>query len=350
MTLANLRYFPRLPLEDAEGRTAPGESASCVACVAMRDEALNAHACIQALLCQPEIRCIVVADDESSDGTSRILQRIAQQTPRVVLVSRLASSRTRNAKCAALAAAAYYAQSLGPRYLLFVDADVRVEAGTVDALLQYARRTRAQAVSAWPRIAASSGWDELFAPLVTLLLVQCLPMWASTRTKLAAAGNGQLFLVERSAYERSGGHAAIDSVVEDVALAKALTRSGSRVALASAAELAAVIGYGSLQANVMGYGRSLYAGAGIAGCLAFALWQIFGFAGSFVALPFAPQIAICGIAAAFGARLLLAQRMNEPLAVAVRWPLAAFASAVGAFAAAWLGTRGRLTWRGRSVR
>ncbi len=86
-----------------------------------------------------------------------------------------------------------------------------------------------------------------FSPLVPLFLLQALPLRAARCNADArlCAGNGQLFLVDRRAYDRAGGHPA-GALVEDVALARALKRSGARIALASAGAIASVAGYGSL--------------------------------------------------------------------------------------------------------
>ncbi len=54
----------------------------------------------------------------------------------------------------------------------------------------------------------------------------------SARRPSLAVGNGQFLVVRRAAYARAGGHAAVrGEVVDDVALARAVTAAGGRVAV-----------------------------------------------------------------------------------------------------------------------
>ncbi|HZP65336.1 MAG TPA: glycosyltransferase family 2 protein [Rudaea sp.] len=340
--LRNLRFYPRL-----RPRTLPGRS--IVACVAMRNEEENARACIDGLSAQPEIGAILVCDDGSCDRTLPVLMECAERDTRIVVVS-LPDSKD-GSKSAALAVAGTYAASLPYRYLLFTDADVRLERGAAGALLERLHEVEATALTAWPRVRGGTLADVLLAPLVTLLLLQALPMWRSRDgDPRFVAGNGQIFLVEAHAYHRCGGHAAIDDTVEDVALARNLARCGYAVAFASAASIAGTRGYGSLRAAIGSLGRSLYGGGGIAACAAFALWQATAFALPYVLLPFVPAIAAGAVAAGIVARVVLALRMRESPAGVVLAPAAAAIATAGALGIAVAGARGRLTWRGRTIR
>jgi GT2 family glycosyltransferase len=339
--MANLRHFPSL-------RPKTLHEASIVACVAMRDEAENAPACIDALLEQREIVAVVACDDGSRDETRALLEAIAARDARVRLAHLAPGSG--GSKSAALAAAAAAARTVDHRYLLFTDADVRFEAGAAGALLERLRGEGVQAVAAWPRVRCEGFGDLLLAPMVTLFLLQALPMWRSrSGDPRFAAGNGQAFLVERAAYEACGGHARIDATVEDVALARNLVRGGSAVAFASAARIAYVRGYGSVRGGVEGLGRSLFAAAGLRGCAAFAAWQVAAFAAPFAFVTAVPAAAACGIGAAVAARILLAARMRQgALAVALA-PFAATVAGLGALWTAIGAKRGALVWRRRSV-
>lgn len=341
MQLVNLRFYPKL-----RPRSLPERS--IVACVAMRDEESNVRACVGGLLAQPEIGAVLVCDDGSRDRTAALLEELAARDERVLVLP--LPNWEGGSKAVALAIAGTYAASLPYGYLLFTDADVRLEAGAAGAMLARLRETKAQALTAWPRVRCARLGDVLLAPLVTLLLLQVLPMWRSREgDPRFVAGNGQLFLVESRAYRRCGGHVAIDTALEDVALARKLARCGYTVAFASAASIAAVYGYGSLRGAIAGLGRSLYAGSGIAGCAAFALWQAAAFALPYLLLPFTPLIAACAVAAGLVARVTLALRMDESAASVALAPAAATIAAVAAVASAFAGARGRLTWRGRTI-
>src|SRR5207248_3551016 len=56
------------------------------------------------------------------------------------------------------------------------------------------------------------------------------PSLVSDPSSTAAAANGQYLLVKREAYAAVGGHAAIaSSILDDVALARAVKRSGRKI-------------------------------------------------------------------------------------------------------------------------
>lgn len=338
--LANLRHFPLL-------RKTRAQRAHVAACVAMRDEEQNARACIEGLLQQPEIGAIVVCDDGSEDGTRAVLVELALREPRLRIVTRSGAG----SKAAALALAANAAMTLPHSHLLFTDADVRLEPGCVAALLAYAERESADAVSAWPRVHTRSLADALLSPLVTALLLQVLPMQRlRAGDERCAAGNGQLFLVRSRAYARCGGHARNRAIVEDVALARALVRNGSRLALASAARIAWVSGYGSLRANVAGLGRSLFAGAGVPGCVAFALWQWWTLVLPLALLRVSPAAASSALAAAVLARIVLAARMRSGISSAFLAPAGAIVAGFGALLTAVAGSRNAISWRRTALR
>ncbi len=340
VALSNLAEFAAL-------RPARGRPRSIVACIAMRDEGADARGCIESLLAQPEIAAVFVADDGSSDATPAIAASVAAADARVRVLRAPPNGRP---KVGALAAAVELALLLPHRHLLFTDADMRFAPGALGGALAMLRLRRAQALSAWPRVAATSLWDRLFGHFVIGLLLHALPMRAARGTDPRfAAANGQLLLVERTAYERAGGHAAIDALVEDVALAHALKRSGARIVLCSAARVAATRGYGSLRANVRGYGRSLFFGAGFGGCVAFGAWQAAAFVLPWLLVGRATLPALVGIAAALASRALLANRTGESLLTALLAPVEGVCGTAGGFAAAALGMAGGYRWRGRRL-
>ncbi len=320
--IANLGVFPRL-------RPIAAEEEAVDLYVAMRDEADNASAFLDAALAMRGVARIVVADDASTDGTAAILARYAARDARLRIVAAAA-----HGKRAALAAAVA-AVPPRSRWMLFTDADVRLSADAAATLVAYARSEAAAAATAWLRVETPSFASLLLAPIVTLFLLQVLPMRAARGTDPRyAAGNGQCFLVRADAYAACGGHAGLASVVEDVALARALKRAGYRVALASGADLASVRGYASFLDNARGLGRSLYYGAGAVGCVLFALWQLL--------LALAPL-------PLWAARALTARRLREKSLSVVLAPVGALAASAAAILAAWEGMRGAVRWRGRTV-
>lgn len=249
-TLANLRHFPAPPPagpEDFVGGDVPLVSVL----VPARDEAHRIAPCVGSLLAQdyPNVELLVL-DDHSADNTATVvlglgLTEDGGSWPRRQLLrgEPLPPGWTGKAwACAQLARAAR------GEWLLFTDADTVHAPGALAAMLAHARRTRADLLSAWPRQVVGTWSERLVIPLVYVLVLGFLPLWAlawfQRRPQLAAkappdtlrrlgAANGQFLLFRRATYERLGGHAAMRShLVEDVALARLVadrTSQGWRV-------------------------------------------------------------------------------------------------------------------------
>jgi hypothetical protein len=120
-------------------------------------------------------------------------------------------------------------------------------------------------LSPYPRIEANTVGERLVQPLLQWSWLTFLPLRAMERLpnpSLAAAG-GQFLVVRAAAYRRAGGHAAVrDAVLEDIALARAVKRSGGRIALADGSRLATCRMYTSWAELVEGYSKSLWASFG----------------------------------------------------------------------------------------
>jgi glycosyltransferase involved in cell wall biosynthesis len=319
--------------------------------VAMRDEARNARGFLDSVLAVAGVERVVVADDASTDATASIVAQVALHDARVRLVEVPAAARpVPSPKARALSYAIEFAPPVAP-LLFFTDADLRFSPHALRAGERFRRARNAQMVSFWPRVHSPSLWSECFAPLVTLVLLQWLPMRGlrGSDPRFAAA-TGQAMLVETRRYMSGGGHASIASPVEDVALARALKRAGARLALGSGATIATVRGYGGLEANARGYGRSLYFGAGSTGALVAAAWLCAAFVAPCYFAARGSAAGYVGVAASLFSRTVLACIMREsPRSIA----LAPLGGALGAYAAIRAildGTGGRIAWRGRRLR
>ena len=107
------------------------------------------------------------------------------------------------------------------RWLLFTDADTVHEPGDLRRAIHEAARHKVGMLSYSPRQIVSGLAQRTLMPLVFCELALAYPpAKVSDPNQRIAAANGQFLLVEREAYRRMGGHAAVaDKVLEDVELA-----------------------------------------------------------------------------------------------------------------------------------
>lgn len=220
--------------------------------VPARDEASRIEACVRSLLAQGAHE-VLVLDDGSSDATAAL----AAAAGATVICGRPlpAGWLGKPFACQQLADAAHPASTA----LVFVDADVVLEPGAVGGSVVLLRRLGLALVSPYPRQEAP-GLTRLVQPLQQWSWLALLPLrWAerSGRPSLTAC-TGQLLVVDRVAYDRAGGHAAVSGdVVEDLALLRAVKRSGGRGVVVDGTRIATCRMYDDWPALRDGYAKSL---------------------------------------------------------------------------------------------
>ncbi|MET7422862.1 glycosyltransferase family A protein [Dactylosporangium sp. NPDC005555] len=262
-TLINARLLrrpPGAPLLAARAAASPVAAPAAAVLLPLRDEVERVEPCLRALLALDGAPRLLVLDDGSTDGTPDLVRsiggdRVTLLTGRPLPPGWLGKPHA----CQQLADAA------DADLLVFLDADVVLRPDALDAAAAMLGDAGADLLSPYPGITATGAGERLVQPLLQWSWLTFLPLRAmerSPRPSLAAAG-GQFLLVRRAAYDRAGGHAAVrDKVLEDIELARAVKRSGGRIALADGSDLATCRMYTSWREVVDGYSKSLWASFG----------------------------------------------------------------------------------------
>jgi len=314
----------------------------------VRNEAGRLTDCLRSLLDQrglPDAE-VVVYDDASADGTADVVRAVGGDRVRLLAGSTLPTGWLgKPHACAQLAAAA------SGSVLVFVDADVVLADDAVAAAVGLLRGRGLHYVSPYPRQLTGSWLERLVQPLLWWSWMSCLPLRLaerSTRPSMAAA-NGQLLVVDADAYRNAGGHGAVkNAVVEDMALARSLARSGARGVFVDGSAIARCRMYAGPRALVDGYAKSAWCAFGTpVGAVAAA--------SAFLAVALLPWVLV-GITlwawpAAVGgplSRLVAAWRSGQrPLLDAIAHPLSAMAFAAIVMVSLRRHHTGTLTWKSR---
>jgi glycosyltransferase involved in cell wall biosynthesis len=190
-----------------------------------RNEEISLGACLESLVAQADVNSeIIVVDDGSSDGTRNLAGSFAG----VQIISAGALRPGWTGKNNAVFSGAGLARG---EWLLFTDADTVHSPGSLARALAEAQRNEAALLSYSPEQEVHGFWEKAVMPVIFAELAAAYrPADVSDPASAQAAANGQYILISREAYDAVGGHAAVAaSLLEDVALARAVKASGRRI-------------------------------------------------------------------------------------------------------------------------
>ncbi len=228
--------------------------------VPARNEARNIEACVRGLLAQnyPDFE-VIVLNDESTDGTSEISERIAAEDNRLRVIHGQplpAGWLGKNWACHQLS------QAATGDYLLFTDADTRHDPLMLRDSIAAALATHADLLSGLPHQIVKTWGEQLLVPILAWSFMAFIPIALAQRVRAAflSISIGQFLLFRRSAYEKINGHEAVrDNVVEDFELARNIKKAGLRWRFVDATPRIHCRMYHNFREVFDGLGKNLYA-------------------------------------------------------------------------------------------
>lgn len=352
LVIVNLRH-----LRTPEPVTKQAELVSIL--IPARNEEANIGQALAAALASTGVPIeVVVGDDASTDRTAEIVREAAARDPRCRLEPMAPLQPGWTGKTHACAQLAPLARG---RWLLFADADVRLEPEGAARLQGHARRTGSDFVSGVPRQIMGSLGERLTVPMINFLMLGFLPvpiMRQRPDPSLGAAC-GQLLFFAREAYERSGGHGAVRTSLHDgLTLARHLRGEGFRCDLVPGHRLARCRMYCGFAQSWSGFSRN--AREGMARPLALPVWTLLLACGQvlpWIVLAWAllagaswPVLlvatAACGLSLI--ARTLVTLATREPPMTIALHPLGICVVLALQWNALLRGGRSRVVWRDRS--
>ncbi len=263
--LLGLRVLGRLA-RTARGEKVPTLPRSCLdpesvtVLLPVLNESTRIKPCLESL---SRIGCdvdrIIVIDGGSTDGTQAIVSGLAERDARITLIEmndRVPAGE--NGKAHQIEAGRRHAgRTRG--WVLTIDADVRIDPRLVPSMLRFANRNRLAMLSVATQQQVSGAGSGLLHPsfLTTLVYRMGIPGQVTTRVEEAQA-NGQCCLIDVETLDRIGGFAAVvDSLCEDVTLARLVARAGQSVGFTETEGLAKVEMYADWRELWRNWPRSL---------------------------------------------------------------------------------------------
>jgi hypothetical protein len=327
------------------------------AIIPARNEEANVARAVESLDGQPQVREIIVVNDQSSDRTAEILAELGKRVEklRVIDISALPAGWVGKNFAAATGAGAAKED-----WLLFIDADTQLLAGAAWQAIEDANEHAAALVSYSPEQVMETLAEEILIPFVYTRLAERFSFERVNDPALPdAAANGQFLMIRRDAYDAIGGHEAVRTrVLEDVALARLVKASGRNLFFGPGQGIARTRMYRTFGALWQGWTKNLYELiGGTPGSFAREILETFPW------LEIA--LLICGLWASGRSRLILIaaaaivsagshlryaralQRNRYPLSIIQFYMPAGLLYACVLTASAWKHARGSVAWKGR---
>ncbi len=229
-----------------------------------RDEEANIGKCLESLQKQeyPNFE-ILVLDDNSSDDTANIVDRMKARDSRIQLFRGeplLEGWAGKPFACYQLA------KKARGSWLLFVDADTVHAPHMLRSVLALALRLRTSLLSGFPRQIATSLPQKVAIPVLYFVILSWLPLWWLRRSKepKPSLAIGQFLLFPKEEYWRIGGHKSVKSrILEDVWLGIEVVRHGGRHIAVDLSPVVSCHMYQSLGAMWEGFIKWIYSVAAI---------------------------------------------------------------------------------------
>jgi len=254
ITLANIRFLRRTRNVLPETR---GPKVSII--LPARNEEDNIAECLSCLVGQTyEDYEIIVVDDNSEDRTAALAREFVSSDPRVKLLQSGPVPSSWNGK--QFACNRGVSASSGD-LLFFTDADVRHEPDSLARAVAQMKQQNAHFLSGYVRQEIGSFGELIIIPMTYMMTSLLMPLRILTTRLFPTWGFaiGQYILMRRDALEEVGGYRSIkDSIVEDMALSRAMRACGRPTAFVDAQASASCRMYHGYADAFRGFAKSVF--------------------------------------------------------------------------------------------
>jgi cellulose synthase/poly-beta-1,6-N-acetylglucosamine synthase-like glycosyltransferase len=324
-------------------------SESVAILIPMRDEEKNVDGVLTTALASTGLTnfSVIALDDSSSDQTSELLTHFGEKVTVVNGKELPAGWLGKPYACHQLSGATT------ARYLVFIDADVRLSPSAVSSAIAAMQENQWDFLSPYPKQLGQTLLMRLIQPLLQWSWLTSVPLRLAERgiANSMIVANGQFLIIRRGAYEAVKGHRSVQAeVLEDLELARVLNSHGSKGAVADASSVVTCTMYETDQQLITGYTKSLWkAFGGVFGSvLTITLLLLTQVAPITLFFSGYTEALIPFLAVAI-THLLASYRTRSSTINALAHPLAALAL-IALICESWRRkSRGQLVWRGRRV-
>jgi len=202
---------------------------------------------------------IIIANDDSTDDTALVVKE-KQKHNTSIRMTDAGLSKTdwlgKNHACFC------GSRSAKGRYLLFLDADVRLGKDAIASTLAYLQQKNLVFMSVFPRQLIQNQGVNKVVPLMNYILLSLLPLFLVNKASFSslAAANGQFMLFDHELYTALEPHKHFKKEkVEDIHIARYIKRNGYRIACLTGNEDISCSMYENYEDAMEGFSKNVFA-------------------------------------------------------------------------------------------
>ena len=304
---------------------------------------------------------IIFVLDRCTDNTFSILKKHAAEDGRICIVENENCPDDWAGKCNAARLGATKATG---DWLLFTDADTQFHKELVRCSVASAIKRGASLLSILSSLTITKNFERIVQPIASTFLVRQFPLDRINREERPRPfANGQFLLFSRRVYEAIDGHNAVkDDLLEDIAFAKHIVRTGAgKVQMLFADGMLKCSMYPTFESFQNGWKRIYIEAANrkvkhlkqsaLLAIVVGVLFPLAGVAGIFVGMEISPSLFWTSIASLISASIVIAwlyRINNAPMIYALFAPIgAAVVAKIFIDASTMLKNRTPIKWGGR---
>jgi len=219
-----IREVPEIRSDDEV--TLPDDAPLISVIVPAHNEESCIRACLESVLQQDYPRFeVIVVDDRSTDNTAAIAREVAagREDFTVICVNRRPAGWT--GKCHALDRGVRHASG---QWFAFLDADSRLHPAALRQCYGRAVRSGVSMLTVSTQFIMKSFWEKALQPVLASMSLIIFPLAEiNDPSSKVASANGMFYLIDRTAYNRIGGHRDVKGLaVEDIGIGKRVKAAG----------------------------------------------------------------------------------------------------------------------------
>ncbi|MFO7619916.1 MAG: glycosyltransferase family 2 protein [Bacteroidales bacterium] len=300
VAVANTLFLPKLVSRQ------PSESPLVSILIPARNEENNIVNILNDILDQDYTNIeVAIFNDQSDDRTAEVVKQYSERDTRITLIDSDGLPNGwygKNYACYSLAKNAH------GKYLLFLDADVRIGKGLIVNSLSFMEQHDTVLLTIFPKQIMVSAGEKLTVPNMIYILLSLLPLILVRKSAYPAfaAANGQFMMFDSAAYRLFEPHEKMkNDMVEDISTARYLKNKKQKIACMTGDDTIRCRMYAGFSDAVNGFSKNVAAFFGNSLILAILFWVVTTFGFIVVISAFSPLVIILYFSAYLLTRVLV---------------------------------------------